>query len=242
MERSLGSHFITHIGKADSREVFSHDLIVLYFCAHWAPPCRDLTPLLTNVYRSANEAQKRFEVICISFDRDNETFYDYFDDMPWIAVPFGDTERCKDLAAQFRVIGVPMVIVLNREAKVLTSEGRGDIYEKGPGAVDHWFGIMSGAVKAGPVPTDKATGKPEESKARPEESKVVPPAKVDPKADPKAPKNDADTAAKGQTTAQDPNSVPKDSTVDPKAQVAPAAATMPLASLEPITGNAPKAK
>lgn len=205
MERQLGSHFITHIGKADLNDVFSNDLIVLYFCAHWAPPCRDLTPLLTNVYRTVNEDRKRFEVICVSFDRDNETFCDYFDDMPWIAVPFGDTERCKDLASQFRVVGVPMVVVLDRESRVrstqvVTTEGRVDIYDRGPEAIDYWIALSTGATKPG-----QPISKPEETKVDPskalpkktEDKPKVPDAKAadakapEVKVDPKAPPTEA---------------------------------------------------
>jgi len=50
----------------------------LYFSAHWCPPCRGFTPVLTEAYKKlVNEQNKDFEIIFVSSDRDESSFKEY---------------------------------------------------------------------------------------------------------------------------------------------------------------------
>ena len=40
----------------------------IYFSAHWCPPCKAFTPVLTDFYNSVNKNGKIFEVIFVSSD------------------------------------------------------------------------------------------------------------------------------------------------------------------------------
>ncbi|CAF5156466.1 unnamed protein product [Rotaria sp. Silwood1] len=51
-------------------------IIGLYFSAHWCPPCRNFTPILSKFYKKYVET-KNFEIIFISSDRDENSFNDY---------------------------------------------------------------------------------------------------------------------------------------------------------------------
>ena len=62
-------------------------VVGLYFSAHWCPPCRGFTPLLTEFYNKHHEA-KNFEIIFVSSDRDQSSFDGYYETMPWLTLNF----------------------------------------------------------------------------------------------------------------------------------------------------------
>ena len=64
--------------------------VVLYFSAHWCPPCRAYTPILAECYK--NGLDKHVEIIFCSSDRDQSGFNEYYSQMPWAAIPFADRE------------------------------------------------------------------------------------------------------------------------------------------------------
>ncbi|XP_023386304.1 nucleoredoxin isoform X3 [Pteropus vampyrus] len=65
----------------------------VYFSAHWCPPCRSLTRVLVESYRKIKEAGQKFEIIFVSADRSEDSFKQYFSEMPWLAVPYTDEAR-----------------------------------------------------------------------------------------------------------------------------------------------------
>ena len=66
-------------------------IVGLYFSAQWCPPCRGFTPKLIEFYKSFKD--KKLEVVFISSDRDDKQFTEYFQEMPWFALPFEDRDR-----------------------------------------------------------------------------------------------------------------------------------------------------
>lgn len=52
-----------------------------------------------------------------------KAFEDYFKNMPWLALPFGD-ETKKDLKRFFRFRGIPSLIVVGPDGKTVTDNGR----------------------------------------------------------------------------------------------------------------------
>ena len=91
MNTILGDSFITHTGKIGFLDVVRSQVIALYFTAHWCPPCRAFTPLLIKFFNDVNERGKRLEVIFVSADKDQASYNDYYNTMPWIAIPYGDS-------------------------------------------------------------------------------------------------------------------------------------------------------
>jgi len=69
-------------------------LLGLYFSAHWCPPCRAFTPELVDFYKKFKSTDRgdQLEIIFVSFDRNEGNFKSYFDEMPWLAVPYDDQE------------------------------------------------------------------------------------------------------------------------------------------------------
>lgn len=97
--------------------------VLLYFSAHWCPPCRAFLPKLIKTYHDIKATDNAFEVVFISSDHDQSAFDEFFSGMPWLALPFGD-ERKKTLQRKFKVQGIPAVIVIGPSGRTLTTTAR----------------------------------------------------------------------------------------------------------------------
>ncbi|XP_050206681.1 probable nucleoredoxin 1 [Mercurialis annua] len=121
----LGEHNFV-IGK-DGAKIPVSDLvgknILLYFSAHWCPPCRAFLPKLIDAYHKTKAKDFAFEVIFISSDRDQASFDDFFSEMPWLAIPFGDVRKAS-LSRKFKVQGIPMLIALGPTGQTINKDAR----------------------------------------------------------------------------------------------------------------------
>ncbi|NXT28534.1 NXN protein, partial [Syrrhaptes paradoxus] len=77
----------------------------VYFSAHWCPPCRSLTRVLVESYRKIKEAGQKFEILFVSADRSEDSFKQYFSEMPWVAVPYTDEARRSRLNRLYGIQG-----------------------------------------------------------------------------------------------------------------------------------------
>nr|XP_025035068.1 nucleoredoxin [Pelodiscus sinensis] len=77
----------------------------VYFSAHWCPPCRSLTRVLVESYRKIKEAGQKFEIVFVSADRSEDSFKQYFSEMPWLAVPYADEARRSRLNRLYGIQG-----------------------------------------------------------------------------------------------------------------------------------------
>ncbi|KAI8528274.1 hypothetical protein RHMOL_Rhmol12G0137400 [Rhododendron molle] len=102
----------------------------LYFSASWCGPCRQFTPNLVEVY---NELSPKgdFEIVFVSADEDDEAFKGYFSKMPWLAIPFFDSNTRDRLDELFKVMGIPYLVILDENGKVMTEDGVEFIQEYG---------------------------------------------------------------------------------------------------------------
>ncbi|KAK3084014.1 hypothetical protein FSP39_006734 [Pinctada imbricata] len=100
-------------------------IIGIYFSADWCPPCKSFTPLLTEFYERLKKSNSdtKFEVVFVSWDKDENSFKDYFSQMPWLALPY-DPEKKGKLVKKFRVQGIPKLVLLDGETgQTITCEG-----------------------------------------------------------------------------------------------------------------------
>uniref|UniRef100_A0A0E0KEW1 protein-disulfide reductase n=1 Tax=Oryza punctata TaxID=4537 RepID=A0A0E0KEW1_ORYPU len=98
--------------------------VALYFSASWCPPCRRFTPKLIEAYNELVSQGKNFEVVFVSGDKDQEAFDAYFAKMPWLSVPFSDSECRANLNKRFKVRGIPHLVILNATSgEVYTEDG-----------------------------------------------------------------------------------------------------------------------
>mmetsp|Transcript_41400 Transcript_41400/g.74989 ORF Transcript_41400/g.74989 Transcript_41400/m.74989 type:complete len:424 (-) Transcript_41400:124-1395(-) len=97
--------------------------VALYFSAHWCPPCRGFTPQLAEWYKKDLKA-KGLEVVFVSSDRDEGAFKEYFAEMPWLALPYAERDLKATLSKKFKVQGIPSLVILGSDGKVITLDGR----------------------------------------------------------------------------------------------------------------------
>lgn len=81
----------------------------LYFSAHWCPPCRGFTPVLAQLYTKLKENNQSIEMIFVSSDRDENSFKEYFNEMPWHALPFSERDLKVSWVTQHYILCVPSV-------------------------------------------------------------------------------------------------------------------------------------
>jgi nucleoredoxin len=113
-------------------------IIMVYFSAHWCPPCRGFTPVLAEFYKEVKAAGKDLECIFVSSDQDEAGWKSYWESMPWVSVKFGD-ENVASLKLNYNVSGIPKLVVLNgATGAVISDNGRGDVTNSGPDAFDAW--------------------------------------------------------------------------------------------------------
>ncbi|KAL4180703.1 hypothetical protein AMTRI_Chr12g233980 [Amborella trichopoda] len=105
-------------------------LVGLYFSASWCGPCRRFTPKLIKTYDQLS-TNGDFEVVFVSGDSDEKSFEDYFHKMPWLAIPFSDSTVRSKLDEGFEVYGIPHLVIVGKDSKILTSEGVGTVSEYG---------------------------------------------------------------------------------------------------------------
>uniref|UniRef100_J3LPM5 protein-disulfide reductase n=1 Tax=Oryza brachyantha TaxID=4533 RepID=J3LPM5_ORYBR len=126
--------------------------VAIYFSASWCPPCRRFTPKLIEAYNELVSQGKSFEVVFVSSDRELEAFNNYFAKMPWLAVPFSDSEGLAGLKKRFKVRGIPHLVILDAKS--------GEVYTKdGVELVDDY------GIEAYPFTTEKINELKEQEKA-----------------------------------------------------------------------------
>lgn len=121
----FGEQVRTKDGLKPTDEVFNGKKVVgLYFSAHWCPPCRQFTPFLGAVYEDMIEEHPEFELVFVSSDQSTAQYEEYYEEIPFLAVPF-DSRAVKDaLSRKYGVTGIPMLIFLNEKGEVISVDGR----------------------------------------------------------------------------------------------------------------------
>lgn len=100
------------------------EFVLLYASAHWCGPCRSFTPQLTKWYNQAKK-NSNVEVVFLSADHDENSFTQYFQSMPWLAVPYEDDAR-EELMAHIKVKGIPRLVVLDgRTGRIIVDNAVG---------------------------------------------------------------------------------------------------------------------
>jgi nucleoredoxin len=128
-------------GKGQAIEIDSlksNTALGFYFSAHWCPPCRTFTPQLIKTYNDLKAAGKKFEIIFASSDNDEESFKEYFHEMPWLSFPYGD-KRIKELSEHYEIDGIPKFIIVDPATGTTTNKsGRGAVSGDPTGADFPW--------------------------------------------------------------------------------------------------------
>ena len=138
--------------------------IAIYFSAHWCPPCR-FTPHLADWWKQSLK-DKGMKIVFVSSDRDEASFESYYGSQPWAALPFADRDAKARLAKQFKVSGIPSLVIVDAEGATISTDGR-SVVTKDPTGENYPWTPPTAAEKAqamlaalGPEIHAKAAGKP----------------------------------------------------------------------------------
>ena len=145
LEAVLGPELVTADGRSVSTADLKGKVIGLYFSAEWCPPCRTFTPVLEK-FREANKTD--FEVVLVSGDRSANALQAYMQkySMDWPAIPFEAPQR-NGAFDRFGVRGIPALVVVDANGKLLERDGRGQIANNPADFRPRWLP----AAKAQPV-------------------------------------------------------------------------------------------
>jgi nucleoredoxin len=113
--------------------------VAIYFTAKWCRPCKHFLPQLRKAYKE-NLQGKGMEIVFVSLDHNQKEFDWYYEQMPWLAVPYADRDKELALVKEFGVTAIPRVIIYNPEGNVTTTDGKalcdldpfGEKYPEGP--------------------------------------------------------------------------------------------------------------
>ncbi|KAF4031612.1 Thioredoxin-like [Phytophthora infestans] len=121
----LGAKLQTKDGLQDTDNKLAGKKVVgFYFSAHWCPPCRQFTPFLSAVYDDMIEQHPEFELIFISSDRDLSQYAEYYNEMPFLALPFDERAANQAISTKYGVTGIPMLVFVNAEGETISLDGR----------------------------------------------------------------------------------------------------------------------
>jgi len=131
------------------------DYLLLYFSAHWCPPCRAFTPGFVEFYNTQGGG-KRFQAILVSRDKSEAKMLAYMREtrMPWPAVRF-DSENAKTLEDTYSGNGIPRLVLVDPQGTVIADSFEGKKYV-GPQHVLNYLQAQLGDPEptARPKPSD----------------------------------------------------------------------------------------
>ena len=112
------------------------DIYLIYFSAHWCPPCQRFTPELVKAYHRLQELiPKRFEVVYISNDNTENEQEKYAREamMPWPVLKYSEVGHAT-VIQRWAGDGIPCLVALTPEGKLIFHSYNGEEY-LGPDSV-----------------------------------------------------------------------------------------------------------
>ena len=86
----ISGKYLSPEGEVDATSVTA-PYIAFLFGGSWCPACKQtIDVMIKSRYSEMNGDSKKVEVIYVSADKDEAAFNDYYGEMPWLAIPFGD--------------------------------------------------------------------------------------------------------------------------------------------------------
>mmetsp|Transcript_818 Transcript_818/g.1970 ORF Transcript_818/g.1970 Transcript_818/m.1970 type:complete len:352 (+) Transcript_818:323-1378(+) len=113
IKQMLGESFLKGDGSSVSLKELDGKYIGVLFSANWHWHCRRFQQLLEYMYEKLKSEGQPFEVVDMDFSAE----------MRWLAMPESSYELKQKLGEAFRVEQCPMLIIIDPEGNVVTTEG-----------------------------------------------------------------------------------------------------------------------
>jgi thiol-disulfide isomerase/thioredoxin len=120
---------VAEVAKPTASLLANKKVILLYMSAHWCSPCRGFTPKFIAAYQEYTQecrdagGESEVAVVFISWDEDEESFDEYFGEMPWLAVPFASKSIRDSIGPRFDCEGIPHLVALTPDGSALHGDG-----------------------------------------------------------------------------------------------------------------------
>lgn len=124
------------------------NVIGIYFSADWCGPCRQFTPELVSFYEKMNKRRgkkDKFQIVWVSRCRDVNSHYQYFSQMPWLALPPEEAmgPRGEQLSNKYKVKGIPSLVLVDDLGQTITIDARNKIPQDKAGIGFPWRNPLS---------------------------------------------------------------------------------------------------
>jgi nucleoredoxin len=119
-----------NLERFDASNLKDKKYLAVYFSASWCGPCKKFTPRLVDWYKQQKAELDKFDVIFVSRDESKEDMLKYMkeDGMPWPALNFAKAKQENSLLEKYAGPGIPCLVIINGEGKVLSHSYKGDEY------------------------------------------------------------------------------------------------------------------
>eukprot|EP00736_Rhodelphis_marinus_P010949 Rmarinus@m.17245 len=134
----LGDSLKGKDGELKTAEHLKDKYVGLYFSAHWCGPCRNFTPKLIETYKTIVGKGEPFEIVFVSSDRDEKSFNDYHESMPWVALPWSAQDIAKKVKQKFQVTGIPSFVILEKDGAQISANSRSAVMKDPAGENFPW--------------------------------------------------------------------------------------------------------
>jgi len=124
--------------QVDAESALSGKFVMFYFSAHWCPPCRGFTPKLVETYKNLKSKGAKFEIVFVSADHDDNSYKEYFGEMPWLSIGFKNNFT-KPLNDKYQVEGIPSLIIVDpKTGNPISQDGRSAVEDDPQGNNFPW--------------------------------------------------------------------------------------------------------
>merc|ERR1712188_201033 len=124
-EALFGGKILTKDGEKNTSEVLAGKKnVMVYFSAHWCPPCRGYTPDLSSAYEGSDKKDDT-AIVFVSSDRDQASFDEYFGSMSFFALPYACRDEKQALGDKYGVRGIPTLVLLDGKGELVEGNIRG---------------------------------------------------------------------------------------------------------------------
>ena len=129
LEQPIDLRFTATDGREVDLSKLRGNVVLIYFCASWCPPCVHEYPKFKSVYDKYHK--QGFEIVGISADKSRASFdlYTQRKKVPW-PQHYEDNAREGELMKRFRVRYVPRLFLLDRTGRVAHQDTRQHLEEK----------------------------------------------------------------------------------------------------------------